>query len=68
MNWEYFIYSLLFSLASITYYKIHKWWLKERTNNQMFYKPETTLQKIKNCIIIIILISISIIYFIKSIL
>lgn len=64
---ENLIYSILFGLATILYYGIHKWWLSVRNKNPIFLKLDTNTRSFENWIIIIILAISSIIFFIKSI-
>lgn len=61
------ILSILFGLASILYYRIHKWWLSGRDKNPIFLKLETNTKSVENWVIIIFLAITSIGFLIKSI-
>lgn len=61
------ILSILFGLASILYYRIHKWWLSGRDKNPIFLKLETNTKSVENWIIIIFLAITSVGFLIKSI-
>lgn len=64
---ENLILSILFGLASILYYRIHKWWLSGRDKNPIFFKFETNTKSLENWIIIIFLAITSLGFLIKSI-
>ena len=64
---ENLILSILFGLASILYYRIHKWWLSGRDENPIFFKFGTKVNVIQNWIIIIFLAITSLGFLIKSI-
>ena len=64
---ENLILSILFGLASILYYRIHKWWLSGRDENPIFFKFETNTKSLENWIIIIFLAITSLGFLIKSI-
>ena len=64
---ENLILSILFGLAAILYYRIHKWWLSGRDKNPIFLKFETNTKSFKNWIIIIFLAIASLGFLIKSI-
>ena len=61
------ILSILFGVAAILYFIIHKWWLTVRNKNPIFPKIETNTKSIENWIIIIFLAIISLGFLIKSI-
>ena len=64
---ENLILSILFGLAAILYYRIHKWWLSGRDKNPIFLKFETNTKSFENWIIIIFLAIASFGFLIKSI-
>lgn len=64
---ENLILSILFGLASILYYRIHKWWLSGRDENPIFFKFGTKVNVIQNWIIIVFLAITSLGFLIKSI-
>ena len=64
---ENLIYSILFGLATILYYGIHKWWLSVRDENPIFFKFGTKVNVIQNWIIIFFLAITSFGFLIKSI-
>jgi hypothetical protein len=64
---ENLIFSILFGLAAILYYRIHKWWLSGRDKNPIFLKFETNTKSFENWIIIIFLAIASLGFLIKSI-
>lgn len=66
MIYKNLVYSILFGLASFVYYKIHRWWLKDRNKNPLFFKPMTTFGVVKNWFIIIALGITSIVFLLKS--
>lgn len=59
------LYGFLLLLGAFVYYKIHKSWLKARNADITVHKPLTLLHKIKDWIIIIALLILSIINFCK---
>lgn len=59
-------YSVLLGILALGYYKIHKWWLSGRDENPIFFKPNTTIGKVKDWIIIISLAIASIVFLLKS--
>jgi hypothetical protein len=61
------ILSILFGLASILYYRIHKWWISGRDKNPIFLKLETNTKSVENWVIIFFLAITSIGFLIKSI-
>uniref|UniRef100_UPI00404A02BD hypothetical protein n=1 Tax=Flavobacterium sp. TaxID=239 RepID=UPI00404A02BD len=61
------ILSILFGLASILYYRIHKWWLSGRDKNPIFLKLETNTKSVENWVILFFLAITSIGFLIKSI-
>lgn len=66
MDYTSLIYSIAFAIGAFGYYKIHKWWLSGRDGNPIFFKPNTTIGKIKNWIIIILLTITSLVFLLKS--
>ncbi|KFF12583.1 hypothetical protein B0A62_23380 [Flavobacterium hydatis] len=46
------LYAILFSMTSFGFFKVHKWWLKERNENKDS-KPITYAETFKHWIIII---------------
>ena len=48
---ENLILSILFLLAAILYYRIHKWWLSSRNKNPIFLKLDTNTRSFENWII-----------------
>ena len=70
MNYNFLLYSFLFALGTIGYYKFNKWSLKGRNgidNQNEYSKPQTFLQIFNSWIIIIGFAIASIIYFFKAI-
>ncbi len=67
MVYEDLIYGILFGIASLLYYRIHKWWLKGRDDNPIFFKFGTTVYVIQNWIIIIFLGITSFVFLLKAI-
>jgi len=67
MNFEHLFYCFLLVLCSFLYFKIHKWWMKGRDENPIFFEPDTIVGKIKNWIIIIALALASLVFFFKAI-
>jgi hypothetical protein len=61
-----FIYGVLFIVGAFLFYKFYRFWLRGREKNDAFYKPNTRIYILKNKFVIIILIIMSLIYFIKS--
>jgi hypothetical protein len=68
MNYKFLLYSFLFAIASLAYYKFNKWWVKVRKEKvEGFYKPDTYIGIIRNWIIIIGLVLASLVYLLESI-
>ncbi|WP_291285700.1 hypothetical protein [Flavobacterium sp.] len=66
MDYISLIYSVLAAILAFGYYKIYKWWSSGRDENPNFFKPSTTIGKIKDWIIIISLAITSIVFLFKS--
>jgi hypothetical protein len=66
MDYKNLLYSILFAVLSVGYYKIHKWWREGRDENPIFYKLDTDIGTFKNWVIIIVLVITSIVFFFKS--
>jgi uncharacterized membrane protein YidH (DUF202 family) len=62
-----FIYGVLFAMGAFLYYKFYRWWLRGREKNDAFYKPNTKIYIFKNVFVIVVLIIMSLIYFIRTI-
>jgi hypothetical protein len=70
MNYKFLLYSVLFSLAALVYYKFNKWSLKNRNGIEepdLYSKPQTKLQIFNSWIIIVGFAIASIVYFFKAI-
>ncbi len=65
MDFEKLIISLSLGLVAFLYFKIHKWWLKERNNNKSSSKPITISESFQDWVIIISLSITSIIFLIQ---
>ncbi|MEY4963897.1 MAG: hypothetical protein RLZZ323_1216 [Bacteroidota bacterium] len=66
MDYKNLLYSILFGILTVGYYKIYKWWLEGRDENPIFYKRDTNIGTFKNWVIIIVLAITSIVFFFKS--
>ena len=67
MSDKIFFYGILFGLGAFLYFKLHKWWLKDRKDNPAFNKIITDGDSIKNKLVIILLIFVSLFFLFKSI-
>ncbi|WDO13685.1 hypothetical protein MH928_03040 [Flavobacterium sp. WW92] len=67
MDYEYLLYSILLGLGAFFYFRIHKWWIKGRDENPIFFKPDTIVGKIKDWVIIILFALASLVFFFKAI-
>lgn len=47
MDYKNLLYSILFGILTVGYYKIHKWWLEGRDENPIFYKRDTNIGTFK---------------------
>jgi preprotein translocase subunit Sec63 len=66
MDYKNLLYSILFGILTVGYYKIHKWWREGRDENPFFYKLDTNIGTFKDWVIIIVLAITSIVFFFKS--
>ena len=69
MNYIFLLYSFLFGIGAIAYYKFNKWSLEGRNgikNSDEYSKPQTMLQIFNSWIIIIGFTIASIVYFFKA--
>lgn len=67
MNYRYLITSILVGIGAYLYYFLHKKWLNHVRDNVIFFKPDIKFKTVKDWIIIIFLIIVSIVFFLKSI-
>lgn len=68
MNYKFLFYSFLFVLGALSYYLLHKWWIKAREQKERaFFKPDTNLKTFQDWLIIIGFIIAAIVYFFKAI-
>jgi len=68
MDYLYLICSLSFFIAAFAFYKIHKLWYKDVTENNKLYKFEIKAKIFKNWGVILMLIMMGIAYFFKAML
>ena len=66
MDYPYLICSFSFFGASFAFYKLHKLWKKDVTENNKRYKFQINFQSFKNWMGIIVLIIAGIVYFFKA--
>jgi hypothetical protein len=66
MNYISLFYSISLAVGAFSYYHIHKWWLNGRDENPIYFKPSTKIGIIKNWIIIISLLILSLVFLLKS--
>ncbi len=67
MNYMHLICSFSFFVAAFAFYKIHKLWRKDVTENDKLYTFQIKVGNFKNWIVIIMLIIAGIVYFFKAI-
>lgn len=60
------VYSILFGIAAFAYYKVHKYWLRARDENPIFFKLNSKVGVFKNWFFIIALSITSVVLFFKS--
>ena len=65
MNYN-LLYAILFSITSFGFFKLHKWWLKERKENEES-KPFTYTETFNHWLIIIGLAIAALVYLFKAI-
>ncbi len=66
MDYWYLICSFSWFGAAFAFYKIHKLWHKDITENNKLYKFELNARNFKHWVIIIILVITGIVYFFKA--
>lgn len=66
MDYLFLICSLSFFVSAFAFYKIHKLWHKDVTENNKSYKFQIQVGNFKNWTIIIMLIIMGIVYFFKA--
>ncbi|OXA70610.1 hypothetical protein B0A67_15405 [Flavobacterium aquidurense] len=62
----YLICSFSFFISAFAFYKIHKLWHKDVTENDKLYKFQVNFQSFKNWMGIVVLIIAGIVYFFKA--
>lgn len=67
MNLKNLVIAILFAIGALIYYRLHCWWLKDREKNDAFFKPNTKVYVFRSWFFFIVLIIMSIIYFVKFI-
>ncbi len=67
MDYWYLICSFSWFVSAFAFYKIHKLWYKDVTENDKLYKFQVKVGNLKNWMGIIILIIMGIVYFFKAI-
>ncbi|CAD0005983.1 hypothetical protein BXU10_23785 [Flavobacterium sp. LM4] len=66
MDYLFLICSFSLFVAAFAFYKLHKLWHKDVTENNKLYKFQIQAGNFKNWMMIIMLIIIGIVYFFKS--